>query len=167
VRGGYLLDRKHSGLYMRRVQPWKTNRSRALRSSSTSAEDRLWAELRNRQLAGLKFVRQVPIGPYFVDFVCREHQVIVEVDGGTHSTTGEIAYDKARTVRLEKLGFRIFRVHNTDVYENIDGVATTLLAFISAQIDVADNSQLAAQQAAAPHPNPLPVKNGEREQTRD
>ena len=43
---------------MRSQQPWRTHRSRVLRSRPISAEARLWAKLRNRQLGGLKFVRQ-------------------------------------------------------------------------------------------------------------
>jgi very-short-patch-repair endonuclease len=69
---------------MRGEQPWRTSRARALRSQPISAEAKLWAKLRNRQLGGFKFVRQAPIGPYFADFLCRERKVIVEVDGGTH-----------------------------------------------------------------------------------
>ncbi|MCB1509682.1 MAG: DUF559 domain-containing protein, partial [Hyphomicrobiaceae bacterium] len=55
---------------MRGTQPWRTNRARTLRSATTSAEDLLWQRLRNRQLGGLKFVRQFSIGPYFADFAC-------------------------------------------------------------------------------------------------
>ena len=110
--------------------PWRTNRARSLRSTSTAAEDRLWSHLRNRQSAGLKFVRQAPTGPYFVDFLCRKVKVIVEVDGGTHSTAAEIARDAAREAYLQAQGYRIFRVHNAEISENIDGVLETLRAFI-------------------------------------
>jgi very-short-patch-repair endonuclease len=115
---------------MRGPQPWRTNRSRSLRSRPISAEAKLWRELRNRRLNGHKFVRQVPIGPYFADFLCRESKVIVEVDGGTHGTDAEVAGDTRRATHLRRLGFRIFRVHNADVYENIDRVLDALLAFI-------------------------------------
>ncbi len=74
---------------MRGPQPWRTNRSRVLRSQPISAEAKLWSRLRNRHLAGLKFVRQAPVEPYFVDFLCREHMVVVEVDGGTHRPVAE------------------------------------------------------------------------------
>ncbi|MFM9942888.1 MAG: endonuclease domain-containing protein [Hyphomicrobiaceae bacterium] len=114
---------------MRRAQPWKTVRARVLRANDTSAESKLWGELRNRQLAGLKFVRQVPIGPYFVDFVCRERRLIVEVDGATHGTDAEIAADALRDVELQRLGYRIFRVTNSDVFDNMDGVLETVLDF--------------------------------------
>jgi very-short-patch-repair endonuclease len=115
---------------MRGEQPWRTNRSRVLRSQPISAEAKLWHKLRNRQLAGLKFVRQASIDPYFVDFLCREHKVVVEIDGGTHSTHAELAADTNRGQELERMGYRVFRAHNADVFEDIDGVLDTLLAFI-------------------------------------
>ena len=104
-----------------------------LRSQASLAEERLWTELRARRLHGMKFVRQCPIGPFFVDFVCREKKVVVEVDGGTHGTTEEIERDTRRTTYLEREGFRIFRAHNQEVYDNLDGVLDTLLAFIEAK----------------------------------
>ncbi len=115
---------------MRRAQPWKTSRARVLRSQASSAEERLWYELPARRLNGMKFVRQCPIGPYFADFVCREEKIVVEVDGGTHSTDEEIARDTRRTTYIEEQGFRIYRAHNQEIYDNIDGVLDTLLAFI-------------------------------------
>ena len=118
---------------MRGEQPWRTNRSRVLRSRPISAEKRVWSGLRNRQLGGHKFVRQTPIDPYFVDFVCRERKVIVEVDGGTHSADAEVAHDERRTLHLHGLGYRVFRISNDDVYNNIDCALAALLAFIEAQ----------------------------------
>ena len=120
---------------MRRAQPWKTNRARVVRSKATSAEERLWYELRARRFNDMKFVRQYPIGPFFVDFACRELKIIVEVDGGTHSTVEERARDAARTEYLEVLGFRIFRAHKQEVYDNLDGVLDTLLAFVDGKVE--------------------------------
>ena len=120
---------------MRGSQPWKTNRSRVLRSQPISAEERMWSHLRNRNLNGWKFVRQAPIEPYFVDFLCREHKVIVEVDGGTHGTEAEIAYDEHRKRRLQELGYRVFRVRNDEAYDNIDGVLDTLVAFMAGEAE--------------------------------
>ena len=89
----------------------------------------MWSVLRGRRLNGMKFVRQYAVGPYFADFVCREYAVIVEVDGATHSTDDEIAHDARRADFLCTQGYRIFRVANTDVYENLDGVCDALIAF--------------------------------------
>jgi very-short-patch-repair endonuclease len=117
---------------MRGPQPWLANRARVLRSQPISAEARLWARLRNRRLGGHKFVRQLPIGRYFADFVCRARKVVVEVDGGTHWTDAQSAGDARRTVELRRLGYRVFRVCNDDIYRNLDGVLDTLLDFIEA-----------------------------------
>jgi very-short-patch-repair endonuclease len=118
---------------MRGAQPWKTNRSRILRSNTTSAEDKLWFHLRDRRLGGFKFVRQFTIENYFVDFVCRKERVIIEVDGGTHSTSIELANDSKRDQAMAELGYKIIRVRNADVYENIDGVLAHLLAVLEKQ----------------------------------
>ena len=114
---------------MRHSQPWRTNRARVLRAKDTSAEAKLWAELRNRQLADLKFVRQAPVGDYFVDFLCRERKVVVEIDGGTHSTDAELAKDAVRSDELSSRGYRVFRVSNADVFEHLDDVLAAVLAF--------------------------------------
>ena len=97
-------------------------RARALRSSQTSAEAKLWQALRNRRLARWKFRRQHPIDRYIVDFVTLDGKLIVEVDGVTHSEPSELERDKARTNVLEACGFLVVRVSNTDVYENLEGV---------------------------------------------
>jgi very-short-patch-repair endonuclease len=114
---------------MRGSQPWRTSRSRVLRAQPIAAEAKLWAKLRNRQLGGLKFVRQAAVGPYFVDFLCRERKVIIEVDGGTHSTDREIVADGARDVALRLLGFRVLRVSNIAVYEDVASVLDGVLDF--------------------------------------
>ena len=115
---------------MRRSQPWRTSRSRVLRSQPISAEAKLWSKLRDRRLGGFKFVRQMSVGGYFVDFLCRERKVVVEVDGGTHGADAEIADDAARTDALARLGYRLLRVSNRDVYDNIERVLDALVAFV-------------------------------------
>jgi very-short-patch-repair endonuclease len=97
-------------------------RARSLRASQTSAEAKLWQELRNRKLARWKFRRQHPIDRYIVDFVTLDGKLIVEVDGVTHSKESEVKYDEARTKVLEACGFLVVRISNTDVYENLEGV---------------------------------------------
>ena len=94
---------------MRGPNDIKTARARQLRANSTKAELRLWRRLRSRALNGHKFVRQEPIGPYVVDFVCREQRLVIEVDGGQHAT------DKRDAVRDRWLAdhrYRIMRFWN-------------------------------------------------------
>ena len=112
---------------MRGSQPWQVNRARVLREGQSSAEDVLWQHIRNRQLGGFKFVRQCPIGPYFANLVCRERKLIIEVDGGTHSTAPEVNADAVREARLAEFGYRVIRVRNDEVYDNLDGVLDSLL----------------------------------------
>jgi very-short-patch-repair endonuclease len=136
----------------------ETRRARGLRREQTAAEARLWSRLRNRRLAGFKFVRQEPIGPYFADFVCREALLVVEVDGATHSTDEELSYDARRTRFLETRGYAVLRVLNTEVYAQLDGVLETILAALQ--------RPAVAARPRAPHPvadatRPLPA-GGER-----
>ncbi len=97
-----------------------TARSRELRNNATDAERRLWAKLSARQVAGVRFNRQFPVGPFICDFVSRGAKLIVEVDGGQHAD--RIAADERRTAYLQSKGYRVIRFWNNDVLENIDGI---------------------------------------------
>ena len=103
-------------------------RARGLRRGETEAERRLRSALRGRRLTGFKFVRQTPIGSFFADFACRTRRLLIEVDGATQSTEEERRYDLPREMELQRLGYRVLRVGNNDVYENIQGVLETILA---------------------------------------
>ena len=61
------------------------SRARRLRRQSTDAERLLWSKLRDRRMMNCKFRRQFPVGRYVVDFVCRKHNLIIEIDGGHHA----------------------------------------------------------------------------------
>jgi very-short-patch-repair endonuclease len=97
-------------------------RARQLRAAQTSAEAKLWQALRARQMARWKFRRQHPINGYVVDFVTLDGKLVVEVDGVTHATPEQLAYDARRSRVLEEAGFFVLRFSNADVYENLDGV---------------------------------------------
>ena len=107
---------------MRRSQPWQTNRARTLRANATLAEKKLWAKLRNQQIEQLKFVRQLPIGPYFADLACRELMLVVEIDGETHHMDAQVAHDVAREAFMVAAGYRALRFSNGDVHEELEGV---------------------------------------------
>jgi ring-1,2-phenylacetyl-CoA epoxidase subunit PaaD len=102
-------------------------RALELRKNRTAAERRLWWKLRRLKEAGYRFRQQVPIDPYIVDFACLSKRLVIEVDGGTHGTDEEIARDKRREQHLRDRGFRILRVWNAEVRENIDGVMDTIV----------------------------------------
>jgi very-short-patch-repair endonuclease len=97
-----------------------------MRHDAVPAEQKLWHFLRNRQLCGLKFRRQVPISNYIADFYCASAGVILEIDGASH--IGRERYDDLRTEWLEGRSYRIIRFGNADVYENIEGVLIAVAA---------------------------------------
>lgn len=101
--------------------------ARALRQSPTTAEQLLWRHLRNRQLAGAKFRRQHPLGPYILDFVCLEHGLVVEVDGGQHADPQAQAYDQQRSAWLQQQGLQVLRFWNHDVLQQTHEVLAQLL----------------------------------------
>jgi very-short-patch-repair endonuclease len=108
----------------------KTARARRLRREPTQAELKLWYRLRARALDDCKFVRQEPIGPYIVDFVCRERRLVIEVDGGQHATEPR---DKLRDQWLTARRYRVLRFWNNDVVGNMEGVLETIAAALSAE----------------------------------
>ena len=101
----------------------RTARARSLRRALTPAEFVLWTGIRSRQLGGFKFVREEPIGRYYAEFVCRDRPLIVALDGGHHA---ERPKDRPRDSELCALGYRVIRIWNNDVIDNLDGVLQML-----------------------------------------
>jgi very-short-patch-repair endonuclease len=101
------------------------SRARSMRGAPTEVELRLWRLLRDRRLSGFKFRRQVPVGPYIVDFLCVGAKLIVEADGSQHV---ESPRDKARDTYLESQGWKVLRFWNNEVLQNREGVLETILA---------------------------------------
>jgi len=102
--------------------------ARALRKLQTDAEAVLWSRLRNRQLAGRKFRRQVPLLGYVADFASLDAKVIIEFDGGQHAE--QLEADAKRTRALEAAGFLVLRFWNADVLANLEGVLETIHAIL-------------------------------------
>jgi very-short-patch-repair endonuclease len=100
--------------------------ARALRKLQTDAEAILWSRLRNRQMAGRKFRRQVPLLGYVADFASLDAKLIIELDGGQHAEQAEA--DEKRTRALEEVGFIVLRFWNADVFSNLDSVLETIHA---------------------------------------
>jgi very-short-patch-repair endonuclease len=102
------------------------SRARAMRRAPTDSELRLWRILRDRRLSGFKFRRQVPVGPYIVDFLCVGAKLIVEADGSQHA---ESPRDAVRDAYLESQGWKVLRFWNNEVLQNREGVLETILAY--------------------------------------
>jgi very-short-patch-repair endonuclease len=111
----------------RQIEPRRLDQARRLRRSQTPAEERLWQNLRGRRLQGHKFVRQHSIGPFTVDFLCREATLVIEVDGATHAEDREIEYDVLRTAYLGSQGYRVLRILNDDVFHRFNDVMDMIL----------------------------------------
>ncbi len=89
----------------------------------TLPEVLLWQQLRARQLHGLKFRRQHPIGPWILDFICLSVRLAVEVDGDwAHSVAGNPERDTRRDAWLRDRGIRVLRIPAQAVLANMDGV---------------------------------------------
>jgi len=101
----------------------KTALARSFRKSPVLTERLLWKLLRDRKLAGIKFRRQVPIGPYVADFLCFERRLIVEADGPHHDPER----DAARDAWLKAQGFRVLRFANGDVQGDYYAVLNRVL----------------------------------------
>ena len=100
--------------------------ARNLRRRQTVSEDKLWRALRGRRFDGRKFRRQHPIAGYIVDFACIEARLVIEVDGETHSTPGEVRRDHERTQAIEAAGYMVVRVANHEVRTNMPSVLDTI-----------------------------------------
>ena len=139
---GTIEERHQPSMPQFRQRP--TKRAQALRNEATPAERRLWTRLSRSQL-GHKFSRQMPVGPFIADFLCRSQRLVIELDGGQHC---ENERDESRTRLIEAQGYRLIRFWNNEVMENMDGVIEAI------------RSELA--RLACPHPQPLPRAGGER-----
>ncbi len=101
----------------------KRDSARVLRRNSTNVERLMWRLVRDRRLVGVKFRRQVPIGPYVADFASIQHRLAIEVDGGQHGSPS----DQRRDSFLAARGWRVMRFWNNEVLQNRGGVLECLL----------------------------------------
>jgi very-short-patch-repair endonuclease len=137
------LDKKHKTP----VDPILLSRARDMRRDPAPAEQKLWRLLRDRQLNGLKFRRQVPLGSFVADFYCHEADLVIELDGDSH--VERVASDRLQTQILNRERHRVIRFLNTDVFENLDGVLEAIL-------EEAERSSI----RTCPQPRPLPGGEG-------
>src|SRR5208337_5478536 len=121
--------------------------ARALRKRLTDAERLLWRHLRNRELGGWKFRRQYPVGPFIVDFICVEKNIVIEGDGGRHAEDEES--DLKRSAYLNEMGYRVFRFWNNQVLQETEVVLEAIFAIL------ADGKQ-----NFPPPPTPPPLRGG-------
>ena len=124
------------------IPSWQRQKARQMRHEPTLAERQLWRGLRELRKHGIgHFRRQVPLGPYIVDFVDLGRRLVIEVDGGQHSNETDLKRD----AWLGAEGFTVLHFWNNDVLGNTEGVLQTIQQ---------------ALEANTPHPNPPPRGRG-------
>ena len=101
----------------------RRDRARRLRRDQTEAEARLWESLRGERLEAWKWRRQVPVGPFIVDFLCLEAALAVELDGGVHD--GQAERDGRRDAYLQGHGLQVLRFW---VLTDLERVSWTILS---------------------------------------
>jgi very-short-patch-repair endonuclease len=99
-----------------------------MRKAMTPPEVALWFQLRALKSKGWHFRRQAPEGPYFLDFVCRQSRLVVEVDGIQHADKEQGEHDKTRDAYLKQSGFRVLRFWAADIESELDSVMIAILA---------------------------------------
>jgi len=97
-------------------------RSRKLRADMTDAERVLWSRIRRKQIKGVQFYRQKPVGNYIVDFYCPKAKLIIEVDGGYHKRSEIMQNDHEKDKTMNELGFTVLRFSNDQVMNHIEHV---------------------------------------------
>jgi very-short-patch-repair endonuclease len=112
-------------------RPDLKDKARKLRNESTYSEILLWCEIKNKQLLGCQFHRQVPMLDYIVDFYCHELMLVIEVDGDCHASAEAKDYDRRRQLRLEEWGVKFLRFDDARMKMDILVVVQEIKTWIS------------------------------------
>lgn len=142
-RSGAALRRPGEGGLAPKPAPNTKALARQMRKQPTDAEHLLWFELRNRQLNGFRFNRQVRIGTYICDFCCRAQKLVIELDGSHHVLIE--ASDALRTVWLTQNGYSVLRFWNDEVAFERAAVLETILAALEGRLKPPHPTQASAQ----------------------
>jgi very-short-patch-repair endonuclease len=110
------------GLLLLKYNPELKTKAQALRTALTDAERRLWNRLRRKQILGVQFYRQKPVGNYIVDVYAPATRLVVEVDGAQHAETAHTKHDHRRTEYLQQHGLRVLRFDDRQVLLETDAV---------------------------------------------
>ena len=116
---------------MRNYSPRLKQNARTLRSNQTESELRLWQRLRGKQLLGVQFYRQKPLGSYIVDFYAPKTALVIEIDGSQHLDEGQARRDIERDRYLEGLGLTVMRFDSRQVLVETEAVVATIFAAVA------------------------------------
>jgi len=96
----------------------------------TDSEKLLWFKLRRKQINGIQFYRQKPIGSYVVDFYAPKVKLVIEVDGSQHTEINRHAKDEKRNNYLFEQGLKVLRFDNLQVLKDTEAVLETILTTV-------------------------------------
>ena len=105
-----------------------------LRKNMTDSELRLWSRIRRKQIHGLQFYRQSPIGNYIVDFYCPQAQLVLEVDRTQHTNGLMLRKDNYRDSYFKQQGIKILRFDNLQVLNQLDAVIEKVYRSIASRV---------------------------------
>ena len=115
-------------------RPTLKDKARQLRRHLTDSERTLWSRLRGKQLAGVQFYRQKPIGSYIVDFYSPKAKLVIEVDGSQHHQEDNLQKDKLRDMYLADLGIKVLRFNSAEVMRETEAVVEVIRRALLEQI---------------------------------
>ncbi|MBN1424416.1 endonuclease domain-containing protein [Candidatus Fermentibacteria bacterium] len=117
-----------------RYAPRLKRPARVLRATLTDSERRLWSRLRRKQLHGMQFYRQKPIGDYIVDFYAPAARLVVEIDGSQHGEPAQANRDARRDRYLAGIGLQVMRFNSSEVIKDTVAVVETIHRAMAARL---------------------------------
>lgn len=112
------------------ASPEILERAAILRKEMTMAEKILWEQLKKNKVKGFRFRAQHPINKFIVDFYCPKAFLAIEIDGGVHLDRIVAERDEGREEEIKKLGVRVLRFTNEEVFKNVERVISTIVSFL-------------------------------------
>ncbi|WP_455207334.1 endonuclease domain-containing protein [Kaarinaea lacus] len=119
---------------MHQYKPQLKTTAPTLRKSMTDSELKLWSRIRRKQIFGLQFYRQRPIGSYIVDFYCPKAQLVLEVDGSQHMNKLVAQKDNYRDSYLKQQGIKVLRFDNLQVLKQLDAVVEKVYQTVASRL---------------------------------
>lgn len=114
-------------------QPGLKQTARLLRKQMTDSERVLWSRLRRKQVLGIQFYRQKPIGRYVVDFYAPKAKLVIEIDGSQHKEKTQMDKDSRRDQHIAAVGLKVLRFNSREVLKNTDAVLEVIRNMTAAQ----------------------------------
>ncbi len=111
------------------------HKAHRLRENMTDTERLLWSRLRRKQILGVQFYRQKPIGNYIVDFYAPKVKLVVEVDGAQHLEEKHLEEDKRRDAYLTGQGLCVLRFNNLQIFQELDSVMEVIYKTVMEELE--------------------------------